>query len=89
VDIRFPVGTIFTIYGLLLLVYGFVSSDVEARHMLLGLQVNVVAGIGMLLFGGSFLYLSRKGTPSARSSSTSAEGRAIEDRERRTRLEGR
>jgi hypothetical protein len=87
-DIRLPVGAIFTIYGLLLTVYGLMSGDVEARHMLMGLQVNIVAGIGMLIFGGSFLYLARKGTPTVRRSSASPEGRAIENRERRTGLEG-
>ena len=86
-DIRFPVGTIFTVYGVLLIVYGLISSDVEARHMLLGLQVNIVAGVGMLVFGGSFLYLSRRGGPTVRRSSASPEGRAIENRERRTGLE--
>ena len=87
-DIQLPVGAIFAIYGLLLTVYGFMSGDVEARHMLLGLQVNIVAGVGMLIFGGSFLYLARKGTPSVPTSSASAEGRAIEHRARRTGLEG-
>jgi hypothetical protein len=87
-DIRIPVGAIFTIYGVLLTVYGLIARDVEARHMLLGLQVNIVAGVGMLIFGVSFLYLARKGTPTVRSSSSTAEGRAIEDRERRTGLEG-
>ena len=87
-DIRLPVGAIFAIYGLLLTVYGLMSGDVEARHMLLGLQANIVAGVGMLIFGASFLYLARKGTPTVRSSSLSAEGRAIESRERRTGLEG-
>jgi type IV secretory pathway VirB2 component (pilin) len=87
VDIRFPVGTIFAVYGVLLIGYGLISGDVEARHMLLGLQVNIVAGIGMLVFGGSFLYLSRRGTPTVRRSSTSPEGRAIENRERRSGLE--
>ena len=33
-DIRVPVGAIFTIYGLLLTVYGLIAGDVEARHML-------------------------------------------------------
>jgi hypothetical protein len=87
VDIRFPVGAIFAVYGVLLIFYGFISSDVEARHMLLGLQVNIVAGVGMLIFGGSFLYLSRQGKPTVRSSSDSPEGRAIESRERRRGLE--
>ena len=83
-----PVGAIFAIYGLLLTVYGLIAGDVEARHMLLGLQVNIVAGVGMLIFGGSFLYLARKGTPTVRTLERVAEGRAIEDRERRTGLEG-
>ena len=87
-DIRLPVGAIFGIYGVLLTFYGLIAGDSEPRHMLLGLQVNIVAGVGMLIFGGAFLYLARKGTPSARRSDASVEGRAIEDRERRTGLEG-
>jgi hypothetical protein len=87
VDIRLPVGAIFTIYGLMLTLYGLIAGDVEARHMLLGLQVNIVAGVAMLIFGGAFLYLARKGTPSVRRSDASVEGRAIEERERRTGLE--
>ncbi len=87
-DIRVPVGAIFTIYGLLLTIYGLIAGDVEARHMLIGLQVNIVAGVGMLIFGGTFLYLARKGTPTVRRADASVEGRAIEDRERRTGLEG-
>ena len=38
-DIRFPVGTLFAVYGVLLILYGLISSDVEARHMLFGVQV--------------------------------------------------
>lgn len=87
-DIRLPVGAIFSIDGVLLTFYGLIAGDVEPRHMLLGLQVNIVAGVGMLIFGGAFLYLARKGTPSARRSEASVEGRAIEERERRTGLEG-
>ena len=86
-DIRFPVGTIFAVYGVLLILYGLISSDVEARHMLFGVQVNIVAGIGMLVFGASFLYLARRGGPTVRRSSASPEGRAMEAREKRTGLE--
>ena len=74
-------------YGVLLIFYGLISSDVEARHMLFGLQVNLAAGIGMLVFGVSFLYLARRGGPTVRRSSASAEGRAMEAREKRTGLE--
>jgi hypothetical protein len=47
----------------------------------------VVAGIGMLVFGGTFLYLARSGSPTVRRSSASPEGRAMESREKRTGLE--
>jgi hypothetical protein len=87
VDIRIPVGTIFTVYGVLLILYGLISSDVEARHLLFGVQVNIVAGIGMLVFGVSFLYLARRGGPTVRHSSASPEGRAMEAREKRTGVE--
>jgi hypothetical protein len=87
VDIRIPVGTIFTVYGVLLILYGLISSDVEARHLLFGVQVNIVAGIGMLVFGVSFLYLARRGGPTVRRSSASPEGRAMEAREKRTGVE--
>ena len=86
-DIRIPVGTIFTVYGVLLILYGLISSDVEARHLVFGVQVNIVAGIGMLVFGASFLYLARRGGPTVRRSSASPEGRAMEARQKRTRLE--
>lgn len=86
-DIRIPVGTIFTVYGVLLILYGLISSDVEARHLLFGVQVNIVAGIGMLVFGVSFLYLARRGGPTVRRSSASPEGRAMEAREKRTGVE--
>jgi hypothetical protein len=67
VDIRFPVGAIFAIYGVLLIGWGLASGDVAPHHMLLGLNVNVTSGIGMLIFGGSFLALSWRGGPTARS----------------------
>lgn len=66
-DIRFPVGAIFAIYGVMLIAWGFISGDVAPHHMLLGLNVNVTSGIGMLIFGLSFLVLSRRGGPTARS----------------------
>jgi len=51
-DIRVPVGAIFAIYGLLLTIYGFSSGDLEPRHMIGSLNVNIWDGLGMLVFGG-------------------------------------
>ena len=66
-DIRLPVGAIFAIYGVLLIVYGFASGDIEARHMINGLNVNVWAGSGMLVFGLFMLFLARRSPTGPRS----------------------
>jgi hypothetical protein len=60
VDIRLPVGAIFTVYGAILTVYGLASGDLDAHHMIAGLNVNIVAGAGMLVFGLAMLYLARR-----------------------------
>jgi hypothetical protein len=59
-DIRVPVGAIFAIYGVLLTIYGFASGDLEARHMIGSLNVNVWDGLGMLVFGVVLLVLARR-----------------------------
>ncbi len=59
-DIRLPVGAIFTFYGVILAIYGLASGDLDAHHMIAGLNVNIVAGAGMLVFGVTMLYLARR-----------------------------
>jgi hypothetical protein len=60
VDIRLPVGAIFTVYGAILALYGLASGDLDAHHMIAGLNVNIVAGAGMLVFGLVMLFLARR-----------------------------
>jgi hypothetical protein len=60
VDIRLPVGAIFTFYGVILAIYGLASGDLDAHHMIAGLNVNIVAGAGMLVFGLVMLFLARR-----------------------------
>jgi hypothetical protein len=86
-DIRVPVGALFASYGILLIVYALVGADVAPRHMLIGLNVNLVTGVGMLVFGSVFLLLSRRGGPTVQRSSATPEGRATEEREKRRGLE--
>lgn len=75
-DIRLPVGAIFAIYGVLLIAYGFTSGDVEARHMISGLNVNIWSGAGMLVFGLFMLVLARRSPTGPRSTAdTPAEPR--------------
>ncbi len=66
-DIRLPVGAIFAIYGVLLVLWGLGSGDLEARHMINGLNVNVWSGIGMFVFGAVMLFLARRAPAGPRS----------------------
>jgi hypothetical protein len=46
-DIRFPIGMMFTFIGLLLAGSGFLSPD----KLSLGININLIWGIALLLFG--------------------------------------
>lgn len=86
-DIRLPVGALFVSYGILLILYSLVGGSVEPRHMLAGLSANLVAGVAMLVFGIVLLVLHRTGGSRIQRATASVEGRAIEEREKRTGLE--
>ncbi len=49
-DIRLPIGIIFTIYGLILLVYGALT-DPAAFERSLGVNIDLWWGAAMLVFG--------------------------------------
>ena len=80
-DIRMPIGALFSVFGLLLSVYGAITrgSEIYALHSL-GLNVNLWWGLVMLFFGVGMLGLARlRGTrsPDSRNSASdeSTEGR--------------
>ena len=52
-DLRFPIGALFLAYGLLLGVYGFVRPQ-----LVQDINVNLVWGIVMAVFGGVMLGLA-------------------------------
>ena len=61
VDIRIPIGLMFTIIGILISVFGLVTmSDSEMYHKSLDINVNIIMGVLMLLFGLIMLYFSRR-----------------------------
>ena len=61
VDIRIPIGLMFSILGVLITVFGFITmSDAEMYNRSLGVNVNIIMGILMLVFGLIMLYFSRK-----------------------------
>ena len=58
-DIRFPIGFMFTITGLIITIWGLVSSP-EIYQKSLNVNVNLWTGLAMLVFGLSFLLMSLK-----------------------------
>ena len=58
-DIRLPIGLMFTLFGLLLVVYGAVS-DKAIYQRSLGLNVNLGWGVVLLIFGVVMLVLGRR-----------------------------
>lgn len=57
-DLRIPIGGMFTIFGIVLIVYGLVS-DPAIYQRSLGINVNLWWGIVLLVFGATMLWLGR------------------------------
>jgi hypothetical protein len=64
-DIRLPIGLMFTLFGLLLVVYGFIS-DKSIYQRSLGINVNLGWGVVLLIFGVVMLVLGRRAAPAAK-----------------------
>ncbi len=61
VDIRIPIGLMFSILGVLITVFGFFThSDTGMYQRSLGINVNIIMGILMLVFGLVMLYFSQR-----------------------------
>lgn len=85
-DIRLPIGLLFGVLGGLLTVYGVVS-DKAIYQRSLGINVNLWWGLALLAFGIGMFWLGRRGTSAVRPADESAEGRKMEEREKRAGLE--
>jgi len=58
-DIRFPIGLMFSIFGVLITIYGLATMGNEAMYVRsLNVNVNLVSGICMTVFGVIMLLLS-------------------------------
>lgn len=61
IDIRIPIGFLFTILGLLLTVFGLLTlNDAELYARALGKNINLWTGLLMMVFGGLMLLFARK-----------------------------
>ena len=58
-DIRWPIGLLFSLVGALLVIYGFATiSDAEVYRRSLGINVNLRWGLVLLVFGAPMLALA-------------------------------
>lgn len=63
-DIKIPIGLMFSVFGVILLIYGFVTrNDAALYEKSLAHNVNLWMGALMLLFGGVMLLLVKKNKP--------------------------
>lgn len=60
-DIRIPIGLMFTIFGLIITVFGiFTNSNTAMYAKSLSINVNIWMGLLMLVFGGLMLYFAKR-----------------------------
>ncbi len=57
-DIKIPIGLMFTIFGLILTIYGITTIGDEMYDVSLSKNVNLISGIGMIVFGVFMLLIS-------------------------------
>ena len=50
-DIRLPIGIIFSVYGMILLIYGAVADASIFQEKSLGVNIDLWWGLAMLVFG--------------------------------------
>jgi hypothetical protein len=60
IDVRLPLGALFSLLGLILIVYGAISDPTRYQQSL-GINVNLDWGIILLMFGLLMLFLARRG----------------------------
>ena len=85
-DIRLPIGALFTLLGILLIISGLMAEPMHLEKSL-GHNVNLWWGIVVLVFGLLFLWLAKRGAPTQRLAIDDPEGRATEAREKQLGLE--
>lgn len=58
-DIRVPIGLMFSVFGVILTIYGFLS-DRAIYGRSLGININFVWGLALLVFGICMLLLGMR-----------------------------
>jgi hypothetical protein len=61
-DIRLPIGLMFSLFGLMLLGYGAITHGAAIYQRSLGYNLNLLWGAVLFAFGGAMLWLVRRAT---------------------------
>ena len=72
-DIRWPIGLMFSLVGSLMAVFGLVS-DPEIYHRSLDINVNLWWGLVLLVFGGWMLFMAWSGAKAAQNQPPQKDG---------------
>jgi membrane-bound ClpP family serine protease len=57
-DIKIPIGAMFSIFGIILTIYGLTTNGSEMYGISLNININLWSGLFMLVFGGFMLAIS-------------------------------
>jgi len=60
-DLRLPIGIMFSTFGLILTIFGAISDKKIYEEHSLGININLIWGLVMLVFGAFMLFLALKG----------------------------
>ncbi len=65
-DIRWPIGLMFSLVGLLMTIFGFATrGDAEMYRRSLDININLIWGVILLLFGAFMLFMATRKKPDA------------------------
>jgi hypothetical protein len=67
-DIRYPIGWMFSLFGVILALFGLLG-DKQIYSRSLGININFDAGLGLLAFGLVMLLLAWRGSAKLKASS--------------------
>lgn len=59
-DLRIPMGLLFTIVGALMTIYGFFTRGSDVYQRSAGMNINLIWGLVMLIFGVTMYSLGRR-----------------------------
>lgn len=61
-DIRWPIGLMFSLLGVMLVIYGAATQGKDIYNASLGINVNLYWGVLLLVFGGWMLLMAWRGS---------------------------